>query len=51
MGLSINYFKIHGLTLGFQYIDGRVEEFELDDNVRAIQLYLFVIGFTIEWYR
>lgn len=49
MDFYFSIFKIYGITLGFQYVTGAVEEFDIEENVRALQLYFFVIGISIEW--
>jgi hypothetical protein len=49
MDFYFSIFKIYGITLGFQYINGAIEVFDIDENVRALQLYFFVIGISLEW--
>lgn len=50
MMFSIQFFKIYGLVAGVQYVDGRIEAFELDEDQRCLQFFLFLVGFQITWY-
>lgn len=47
---SIQFFKIHGIVAGFQYVDGRHEEFEIDEEQRMLQFFFFLFGIQITWY-
>lgn len=43
-------FPVYGLLFGIQYVSADVdEEFDVDDDVRMIQVVLGPIGFSIMW--
>jgi len=43
-------FPVYGLLFGIQYVSADVdEEFDVDDDVRMIQVALGFFGFSIMW--
>lgn len=50
MGFQIQLFPIYGITIGFQYVDGNIDAFEVEPEYRGFQLFLFVFGIEISWY-
>jgi len=47
---NFQFFQIHGIVAGIQYVDGRIEDFEIEDDQRMLQFFFFVFGVQIVWY-